>query len=181
MSFQRPKWIQAVLPRQQLQASDGPQDISIDSMAAPCLRIQPWRRLLPAAACLLPLLLMLGGLLSQGHQLNWSQAFAVACCIGFILAFGWLFARVYSLGSIAVDGEGVSQSFLRLRGPLRQQLSWEQVQRVRYQRGVYRFHGADGSEMQLGIMLLPNAEVVVHALRQFMPQRLLTQLGLRRH
>ncbi|AXQ27810.1 hypothetical protein D0B54_03585 [Solimonas sp. K1W22B-7] len=142
------------------------------------MRIPSWRRLLLGVAPLPPMLLMLAGLLSQASQLSWNHAFAVASCIALILACGWLLARFHSLGSIELDNEGLSQSFLGLRGIRRQRLAWEQVRRVSYQRGWYRFHGEGGVKLELGTMLLPDARVTVRALRLLMPQRLLAQLGL---
>lgn len=172
------KWIMAMAPRRGVPAGDGAEGLNLEIEAPPRLRIQSWRRLLLGMAPLPPMLLMLAGLLGQASQLSWNHAFAVASCIALILACGWLFARSYSLGSIELDSAGLSQSFLGLRGVRRQKLAWEQVRRVSYQRGWYRFHGDGGVKLELGTMLLPDAQITVHALRLFMPQRLLVQLGL---
>lgn len=181
MSDAQQDWITAVPTTQRLSAATGAQAIAANDDAALCLRVRPWRRLMLAIACLVPMFLMLAGLLGQRETLSWSQALAVASCLGFVLVFGWLFTRLYSLGSVELDTVGVSQAYLRPTGVQRRKLRWEQVQRVSYRGATYRFHAADGSIMELGTMLLPEAEVTVHALRQCMPQRLLTQLGLRRH
>lgn len=180
MSDAQQDWITAVPTAQRLSATAGSQGIAANDDSALCLRVRPWRRLMLGIACLVPMSLMLAGLFGQREALNWSQALAVVSCLGFILVFGWLFARLYSLGSVELDAAGVSQAYLRLNGLQRRKLSWEQVQQVSYRGATFRFRGADGSQMELGTMLLPEAEVSVHALRQFMPQRLLTQLGLRR-
>ncbi len=172
------KWIMALMPGQGVPAGEGVQGVSLEIEAPPRLRIQSWRRLLMGVATLVPLLLVLAGLLSQASRLSWNHVFAVASCIMLILAFGWLFARLYSLGSIELDGEGLSQSFLGLRGIRRNCLRWDEVRRVSYGRGWYRFHGEGGVKLELGTMLLPDVQVTVHALRLFMPQRLLAQLGL---
>ncbi len=145
------------------------------------LRIQPWRRVLLGLACLMPMLLMFSALLGYraGHGEN--PVFAVSSGIAFILFLGWLFVRAYSLGSVVVDAEGLSHASLRLGLPRRQRLRWEQVQRVRYTDSAYRFSGADGREVILSAALLPDTQVTVHALRLFVPTRLLAQLGLRAH
>lgn len=149
--------------------------------ASAALRIQPWRRVLLGLACLIPMLLMLAALLSQRADLGGHPLFAVSSGIAFILCLGWLFARVYSLGSVVVDAQGLSQSSLRLGLPRQRQLRWEQVLNVRYTDSAYRFSAADGREVILSAALLPDTQVTVHALRLFMPTRLLAQLGLRAH
>lgn len=143
------------------------------------LRIQPWRRVMLGLACVIPMLLMLAGLLGRRADLGGHPLVAVGSGITFILCLGWLFARLYSLGSVVVDAEGLSQSSLRLGLPRQQRLRWDQVQRVRYTESAYRFSTADGREVILSAALLPDTQVTVHALRLFMPPRLLAQIGLR--
>ncbi len=145
------------------------------------LRIQPWRRVLLGLACLMPMLLMFSALLGYRAQLGESPMFAISSGIAFILLLGWLFVRVYNLGSVVVDAEGLSHASLRLGLPRRQRLRWDQVQRVRYTDSAYRFSAADGREVILSAALLPDTQVTVHALRLLMPTRLLAQLGLRAH
>jgi hypothetical protein len=163
---------------ERLQASNGMQDIDIDLELPARLRIQAWRRLLLSGLSLLPPLLILAGLLSQIGRLDWSHGFAVASSLILVLAFIVLSAQLYSLASIEIDGEGVSQSLPGLKGFRRRLLRWEQIKRVSYERGWYRFHGTGGRPLVLAAVLLPDAQVAVHALRLFMPQRLLAQLGL---
>ena len=145
------------------------------------LRIQPWRRVLLGLACLMPMLLMISALLGYRARHGENPVFAVGSGVAFILFLGWLFVRVYRLGSVVVDAEGLSHASLRLGLPRRQRLRWEQVQRVRYTDSAYRFSDVDGREVILSAALLPDTQVTVHALRLFMPTRLLAQLGLRAH
>ncbi|WP_133164355.1 hypothetical protein [Solimonas fluminis] len=165
---------------ERLQASNGMQHIEADLELPARLRIQAWRRLLLTGVSLVPPLLILAGLLSQFDRLGWSHGFAVASGLILAAAFFALSAQIRSLASIEIDGEGLSQSFLGLTGFRRRQLRWENVRQVSYERGWYRFHGSDGRPLLLAAMLLPDAQVAVHALRLFMPQRLLAQLGLHR-
>ncbi|MDM4768989.1 PH domain-containing protein [Solimonas sp. SE-A11] len=145
------------------------------------LRIQPWRRVLLGLACLMPMLLMFSALLGYRAEHDESPVLAVSSGVAFILFLGWLFVHVYRLGSVVVDAEGLSHASLRLGMPRRQRLRWDQVQRVRYTDSAYRFSGADGREVILSAALLPDTQVTLHALRLFMPTRLLAQLGLRAH
>ncbi|MFD2454559.1 hypothetical protein [Ideonella paludis] len=103
---------------------------------------------------------------------------AAAVCGVIAVTFGWLFVRIYSLCSVSVSREGVSQSFLLHRGALKSRASvpWDRVQRVSFSRLSYHFVVADGSNLELNTALFGDARAVITLVRQFLPPRLLAQI-----
>lgn len=172
------KWMMAMLPRQAVPAADGMEEVA-ETIEPPRLRVQPWVRLLLCGACLLPMSAMLWALLSQLEHLGPSNAFAMASWLSIFVAFSWIFARLYALCSVALDGEGIAQSFLLSRRGIarRRQLRWDQVQRISYAGSSWCFLGADGVQLELNTMLLDDPEATLQTLRGLLPPRLLPQLA----
>lgn len=144
------------------------------------LYVKAWMKVFIYGACLMPILLMLWMLRSQFSRPNGNILVVAVICIAVAGAFGWLFIRLYSLCSVKLDSEGVSQSFALHRHSRvkRVHLKWDQVQGVSFVRHSYHFIGADGSKIELNVALFDDAETTISTVRRFLPQRLLTQLDL---
>lgn len=142
------------------------------------LYVSPWIRITMYTVCLLPIAVTIWALLRQAQLPDGSLFVALVICTAVTVSFVWLFTRLYSLCSIDMNSKGVGQSFVSLRGGLvkRRHLRWKQVQRVSFARHSYYFVGEDGLKIELNTTLFGDANATIRAVRQMLPQRLLSQL-----
>jgi hypothetical protein len=142
------------------------------------LYVRPWIKIIMYGVCLLPITMTIWALFRQVQLPEGNVLGASVVCAAVTVSFAWLFARLYSLCSIDMNSKGVGQSFVSLRGGgvKRVHLRWEQVQRVSFARHSYYFLGEDGLKMELNTALFGDAKATIRAVRQMLPNRLLSQL-----
>jgi Bacterial PH domain len=142
------------------------------------LYVNGWMKAFMYGVTLLPILLMPWVWLNQLGKSDRDMTTVAVICIAVMVAFVWLFLRLYSLCSVELDSEGVAQSFAWLRNGFgrRAHLRWEQVQRVSFVRASYYFVGDDGLKLELNTTLFGNANAAIGAVRMLLPHRLLLQL-----
>lgn len=144
------------------------------------VHVRAWIRLLMCGLCLLVIALMLWVVRGQARLPNGNVPVAVICCGTIIAVFVWLLARLYSLCSIVVSNDGVQQSFVLCNGKLCDHfhIEWDQIRRVSFRESSYHFLSVDGTKLELNTTLFGNAAATICAVRNCLPERLLSQLEL---
>ena len=142
------------------------------------LSVEPWVKSLMYFVCLAPVGFVVWAVARQG--LTPDSGLAVAALVGLvvILAFTWLFCRLYALCSICVRREGICQKFLLQGGNLmsRVNVTWDQVQAASFSRHSYHFITSKGLALELNAALFSSPATTVLKVRQFLPARLLAQV-----
>lgn len=142
------------------------------------LYVSPWIRVGMYAICISPILIMVLALQGQFQLQNGNVPIAGLVCITVSAAFAWLFNRLYFLCSIVVNTNGVSQSFLLPRGCFGRHIffAWNDIRHVSFSRMSYLFVGENGVTLELSTTLFGDTEATIRAVRELLPERLLSQL-----
>lgn len=143
----------------------------------PRLRIGPWTAVL-ACLGLIPMLVVGFVLFDQLARPDGAPVSALALALVLMLVSGYYFARLYFLCSVALNGQGVTQSHLlqRVRRGPDVHLAWDQVQRASSHGATYVWIGQDGSKAVLNTRLFQHPVAVALSVRLNMPNRLLRQM-----
>lgn len=154
-------------------------DDFFDGNDSPRLYVKLWLKVLMYSVCLLPIVLITLAFLRQILSPNGSLV--IVLCIPTIIAFVWLFIRLYSLCSITVDANGVGQTFALIPSVNEKHvyLRWEQIRQVSFSSLSYHFIGENEEKLELNTSLFGDAAATIQTVRSFLPETLRADLDRR--
>ena len=145
-----------------------------DDDIPPPLYVKRWLKIFMYSVCLLPIALLTLAVLGQFFSPHGSVTVAIVVGTPTIIAFIWLFIRLYSLCSITVDANGVGQTFALLPGVVEKRvyLHWEQIRRVSFYRLSFHFVGEHEEKLELNTSLFGDMAATIQSVRCFLPKQL---------